>query len=197
MRGFQCDYYIKDKNNELTKEGINKLGNFAIYNSCWSSLQQLPAGSFIYIDNYETEETKDSIDLLLKLVNEITPCSIVNIKDKDYIEYKLLEHYDQNLILLNFIRNLWNEPGIGHLEGKGAPFVPDYSTIFFDVLKKTRYKDPLKKLTHANKKASVNYKLNGYGPGHSNVQGYDELKIKDVKSLMDFKGNSTRTFLIT
>ena len=89
-----------DKNGNLSNnyEWINlysKLPQIAVISqACWSSVSRLPAGSFIYIDNYKTEKTKDNIKSLIDLINEITPCSIVKIKDKDYIEYKLFAHLD-------------------------------------------------------------------------------------------------------
>lgn len=204
MRGYQCHYYIKDKDGKLTKDDIDGLywdyktpAKVSIGSACWSSLRRIPQASFIYIENYETEETKDSIDLLLRLINEITPCNIVTINKKNYIEYKLLKTYDQNIVLLNFIRNLWNKPGVANEKGEGAEYAKDYTDIFFKTLAKTRLKDPLKRLTQANKEASINYKIEGFGPGHSNVHNYKDLKIKDTQSLLEFKGNSTRTFLIS
>lgn len=203
MRGFQCHYYLKDKDGNLTNkhEWINPFNklvqNFVISQACWSSISRIPAGSFIYIDNYKTEKTKNDIKFLIDLINEITPCSIVKIKNKDYIEYKLLETYDQNLILLNFIRNLWNHPGVSHTEGAQEPPLPNYIDIFFDELKKSEYKDPLQKLTDANKKACVDYRECNYGLGHSNVHTAKDLTIKDSKSLLKFESSSTRLFLTT
>ena len=202
MRGFQCEYFIKDDEGKLTKIINNSNGKYPskIWNSCWGNVKTIlidkPSSSFIYIEKYETEQTKDSIELLLQLVNEITPCNIVTIEKKNYIEYKLLKTYDQNIILLNFIRNLWNRPGISNTNGEGPDYAKDYTDIFFKTLAKTKFKDPLSKLTKANKEACINYKVT-YGPGHSNVHGYDDLKIKDSKSLLKFEGDSTRTFLTT
>jgi len=203
MRGFQCHYYLKDKNGNLSNNydwihPYTKLSQIAVISqACWSSVSRLPAGSFIYIDNYKTEKTKDNIKSLIDLINEITPCSIVKIKDKDYIEYKLLKHYDQNLILLNFIRNLWNHPGVSHTEGAQELPLPKYIDIFFDELKKSKYKDPLQKLTDANKKACVDYRKCNYGLGHSNVHTAKDLKIKHSTSLLTSIPSSTRDFLIT
>lgn len=198
MRGFSCTYYYKN-GSKFEQEGNQ---------SCWAGINSISyAGEFkkslfkeelrkdkyltfpdiikeidtIYIDVYTYPETKKYIPLLISLINEITPCSIV---DK-YICFKLLSTYDQSLILLNFIRNLWYQPFIG------------YTDTFFTILSTdTKYKDPLERLTHANSIGCSKAK-NGYGMGHSNVHIGVNLIVKNTKQLLEYKGGSTRTFLIT
>lgn len=194
MRSFSCYYYHKIKDNTLEMN---------INNSCWAGIryyQKVRGRNYndiidnenpiIYIEKYEEEEQKEHVDLLLSIINRITPCKITVIDDKKYIEYHLIEGYDNNLILLNFIRNLWNEP------------YHNYSTYFFKYLKSSRYKYPLAKLTDANIKACKQVEVDGnkifrYGPGHSNVNQPDKMVIKNTKDLIGVKFNCTTTFLTT
>ena len=195
MRGFECHYFAKNEKNELIKNT-----DYA----CWAGIRKLPAGSFIYIDQYENEETKQYIDLLINTINKITSCKIVEIDKKEYIEFKLLQTYDQSLVLLNFIRNLWHAPGGTYYDYTTKAIkikYPEYIDKFFHILKETSYKDPLAKLTDANKQACFleNPKTHNFGfsPGHSNVHKEDTLKIKYSKDLFNFNGLSTMTFLTT
>lgn len=153
----------------------------------------------IHISHFDCDETQSYQSMLIGLINEITPCEIyekesslieklvstVKKVEKRYIKYKLLNTYDQNLILLNFIRNLWHPP-----EG----FV-GYTVKFFKALEesKNHYQDPLQRLTWANREASPASLV--YPPGHSNVHGKDKLKIKTVEDLLAFNGYSTMHFL--
>lgn len=199
MRGFQCEYFVKDEKGDLTKEYKNTLnGNITtIHSACWASTRNLPAGTFIYIENFQTEKTKSEIDRLVNVINEITPCKVVVIKKKEYIEFKLLETYDQSLILLNFIRNLWHTPGgnvYNSAKRKTELQFPDYTETFFSTFKKSRYKDPLKRLTKANVEACPE---KAQSVGHSNVHAKERLKIKSTKDLLSFTGASTLIFLTT
>ncbi len=154
--------------------------------ACWATLSHNPYShadvTKIYISKFVQPETKNYISLIVSTVNQITPCQIVEKGGSEYIEYTLLKRYNNDLILLNFIRNLWSEPFI------------DYSKNFFTFLSKSRYKDPLKRLTDANMKACEIAKV-FYAPGHSNVHEASRLKIKTVEQLKKYTGNSTRGFL--
>ncbi len=103
---------------------------------------------------------------------------------------KLLSTYDQNLILLNFIRNLWHSP----TETCFPTTDNRYATYFFEALEKSTYIDPLKRLTNANKKACEKY---GYkrNVGHSNVAIGSSLVLKDKESLLKWQGVVTNQFL--
>lgn len=175
------------------QEKLNKInlvipGIFNGYNTEWLAFninelkEHLENGS-IYIEDYETI-TSNYIPLLIEYINKITPCEIVKIQDKSFIKYKLIENYDNNLILLNFIRNLWHSP------------IKDYSTLFFENLKMSNKEDALEALTESNKLACKKLEIRN-SPGHSNVHDYDLLKIKKTEELFKYKGNTTKGFLIT
>lgn len=205
MRSFSCHYY------KFEKEKLVKNSNSA----CWAGLRRYestenPDGNYgarkyiiqedyntIYIDEFEVPRTKDHIDRLVKIVNEITPCELVTINKKKYIKFKMLETYDQSLVVLNFIRNLWYEPipymtsSKEYAEKEGL-----YTDAFFETLKKSRFKDPLKKLTKANKVACEKAGAKSYY-GHSNFNIASKLNIKETSQLLKYKGESTSGFLTT
>lgn len=190
--------YKKDYSHFLTEDEIKTIGNRFIYltvlnnnntSNDWSFYKSMKdciiEHDIIYIEQFTFPKTSHNIPLLLSLINKITPCEIVKINDVEYIRYKLIKTYDQNLILLNFIRNLWNA------EIKG------YNELFFMYLKEgSSYQDPLEILTDANKKACVNI-CTKYSPGHSNIHLANELKIKNTKQLLGYKGLTTEKFLTT
>jgi len=138
---------------------------------------------YIYISQFEQEETSEFVENVVKIINDITECSIVTINDVSYIKYKLLSTYDQNLVLLNFIRNLWH-----------SPITANYSLYFFKTLKKLRSKDRLSRLTKANVESIKINNITG-STGHSNIQRHDLLKIKKKEQLLNYKGCSTAGFL--
>lgn len=182
MRIYTCFHYYMDKDGNLKQNGNN---------ACWAgimsyygkySTEEYKAIRDIYIDQYTEEETKDYIELMVKVVNRITPCDIVEIKGRNYIHFRLLETYDQSLVLLNFIRNLWHEPIAG------------YSKAFFEDLKKSRFKDALAKITTANKRACKKVGGGRYY-GHSNVYAEGILLVKQTSDLLAYQGNSTMRFL--
>jgi hypothetical protein len=197
MRGFSCTYYY------LFKGKYIKEGNEA----CWAGLNSHYYCDFkkelmkqdkltnlsypnllkyidtIYISHYKFTETEKYRPLLISIINEITPC----YEEKDRIVFKLLETYDQSLILLNFIRNLWSAPHN----------VPKYIEVFFTTLKTSKaYTDPLERLTYANKVACEANKIE-YPPGHSNIHPGSTLVVKNKESLLAYKGCTTQGFLKT
>lgn len=138
----------------------------------------------VYIANFDEEETRKYQTLLISTINKITPCRIVKKPNKQkFIRLRLLKSYDQSLIVLNFIRNLWHEPTEG------------YTSAFFEALSKAKQKDRLERLTWANKEACAKNLL--YSPGHSNAHKKELLKVKNSKQLLKYKGNCTYTFLTT
>lgn len=197
MRTFACHYY------KIEKENLIKNTNYA----CWAGLRNfdISTGKYIlrqdyntiYIDEFEIPKTKNYIDLMVKIVNEITPCELVTIDNKKYIKFKMLDTYDQSLVLLNFIRNLWFEPIPYMYDSKEYDDkVGIYTDTFFETLKKSRFKDPLKKLTKANKVACEKVGAKNYY-GHSNYNIASKLKIKNKDELLNYKGYSTSAFLTT
>lgn len=205
MRSFDCLYYIKHY------KKLHQIPNKA----CWAGLKHfdkninpkllydrgvndasinLKLKKSIYIDSYIDPLTEMYIEPLLNIINQITLCKLEEIDKKVYIKYDLLEKYDQNLILLNFIRNLWHTPA-------GKIFTP-YTTKFFEniVSNPLNYKDPISLLTWANKDAveEVTNKVQYLGsPGHSNVHDHNRLIVKDLPDFLEFNYNGTSTFLTT
>ncbi len=186
MRDYGCHFYeLKEKEKEKKLEAKGS----ACFSGIRYCLKSEGGTGTIYISNYTYEETKDYINLIVEVTNQITPCEFVTIDGNKYIKFELLKTYDQSLILLNFIRNLWYSPRI----------LPDkiYSVDFFKALKAdTTSEDPLERLTKANKTALVGYN-GGYSEGdHSNVFHAIKLAVKTKEQLLDFNGISKRDFLI-
>ena len=149
---FKCHYY-----KPAGKGGLTKVDN----NACWAGCRYLSGK--IYITKFKCKETFEYIDLIVKTMNNITPCKLVKInpygKEIDAISFQLLSTYDkevhlykafnyiQNLILLSFIRNLWWG---GFHGGDGNT----YSSKFFEILEKQKNNFcSLKKMMIANKEA--------------------------------------------
>lgn len=193
MRSYQCNVscYV---DGELVQSAAN---------ACWSMLQcpqyfgkkgaslEQIMGREIYISDYECQETEQYQDLLIAIINEVTHCSKVRIGRKNYIKFHCLATYDQSLVLLNFIRNLWHNPGSTSASG--------YTNKFFGALEKSRevHEDPVSRLTWANKEACSSSTSGMYGgsPGHSNVHPADTLVIRTARDLLDYNGHSTGLFL--
>lgn len=192
LRGYECyvsmyfDKVLKQSESTACWSMMSFLGywngQWDYYNKPLSEREKVFHGKKIYIDQYKCPETEQYIPLLTATINEITPCQVVTIKNHEYIEYQSLATYNQNLILLNFIRNLWHEPS----RHQG------YSVRFFEALKTATQADPLERLTWANKEACI---TTTYSPGHSNVHTKSALKIKNSEQLRKYKGDSTTVFL--
>ncbi len=180
-RRIGCHYY------GFVNKVFTKNGN----TSCWAGIKNFLVQSgpkYIYITNYEESETKKYQKLLVGIINEITSCTFLKRENVVYIKYKLLKNdYNRNLILLNFIRNLWDNP----LYSAGK----DYTKTFFEALENSKKKDPLERLTEANMIACKYYPM--MGSDHSNAA--KNVKVKSTKQLLDHKGDlvSTNSFLTT
>ena len=175
MRIHACYVY------EYKKGVLTKNSNEA----CWASVPKTKTKVEIYIAQFDEPETILYQELLIGIVNQITPCSIVAIDMVKYIKFLTLGTYDRSLILLNFVRNLWYEP------------YPGYSVRFFEALKISdkKHTDPLARLTWANKEACATFGCVYNSPGHSNVHNASSLKIKMTKELLEWRGTNTRIFL--
>lgn len=183
MRGFDCYYYYMTDKKEFVKNGRT---------ACWAGICAPPnskgvIADTLYIYKFENVNVVDNKQIvrLVNLINNITPCKIVTIKKEKYIKYKLLRTYDQNLVLLNFIRQLW-------YENCRAAF--DFKK-FFDELQKTRRKkevDPLFFIMDIFKKY-IKYDNTQYAFTHSNfIKG---VVPKTKEQLFKYNGNSVAQFL--
>lgn len=190
MRSYNCYYYY------LIDEKLQLNNN----TSCWAGITNgryydgegnghyadIETRKTIYIDKFTEDLTKKYIKPLVRCINKITPCEIVKL-DKEYIKFQLFGTYDQNLVVLNFIRNLWSIDGGLSIE---------YTKLFFENFMKHRHRDPLKRLTYANIIASK--KTLVYDAHHCNGLGRcyaEKAKPKTVKQLLEYKSNSVHHFL--
>ena len=183
MMTYECHVYI------YTGGALIKANHCA----CWAMLHDgsravcftSPHGPVpvqeVYIDNFQHPDTEAHQERLLSLINQITPCGKVEVCGKSLIRYRLLERYSQNLVLLNFVRNLWHDP----LKG--------YVKKFFAHLEDCPPGDPLEQLTWANREACGNV---NYSPGHSNAHPKKALKVKKAGQLLEWDGSATG-FLIS
>lgn len=145
----------------------------------------------IYIRNFEEKETKQYIDDFIYLLNTIVPTEIVEIKKIKYIKTNLLHTYDQSLIFLNFIRNLWYSPRQYYVATED--FENEYYNLFFKNCFENEYTDPISKLCYANKIACKHFKN---ALGHSNVNDPSKINIKTVEDLKNFKENTSINFFL-
>lgn len=189
MRGYECHYFFMSNNGELYK---------ASNHACWGGmkgkaylpdivpLQYAPENDYsteyIYVDQYIQNEVSDKDrKRLVYLINFITPCKFVTIKKKKYIKIKLVDGYDKNLVILNFIRGLWYLP---------TNF--DMEQFYKDIHKRrSKGKDALEFLLECLRD---NVKLDGtYYGDHSSIYKY--IKPKTIEKLFNFKGHSVKDFL--
>lgn len=160
MRGYQVYAKSLKKNGKLA-DGIST--------ACFSGFRA-HVNKVVCIHEFVQPETEPYVSDLIQIINEITPCSIVEIDTIKYIKFQMFDDYDRSLILLNFIRNLWY---------KNAGFETE---LFFKELKNSKLTDPLSILCEANKKACKKVVITD----HSNCVKASELTIKTVKQLMNF-----------
>jgi len=190
-KGFNCIFYSMSNNKLFANSNKNCWRGIEIYNTTKNNVD-------IYIDDYQYEETEQYIPLIVKTINEITPCEIVTIDDKEYIKFRLLNHYDKSLLLLNWIRLLWFSP-------RCDTYKDDITTSinFFESLKKRKEECYFVRLIMANIESQKHMTLL-YSNGHSNVVDTPErrsnLKVKTLEDFNKFSGDnyySIRTFLTT
>jgi len=174
MRDYRCKFAM--------------LGNEPKMQACWGGLQTTvfyAKDSKIIIDDYRVTETSKYVNLLVKIINKIQPCELITQGDKTYICYTRIGLYNNDLILLNFIRNLWNEP------------ISGYSVAFFEELSKleTKKLSAMEKLLTANRIACEKAKST-YSYGHSNCHKFAELVIKKLpKTFHSQHLSTTHSFL--
>lgn len=198
MRNYSCFTYHKSDKGYIRNSNV----------ACWLGIKSYDKGTTIYLSDFDEPETERYQDLLIKIIDQITPCRIIKREEKifhteityDYernrrathmvlqpnpkidrlIKFKLLGSYAQSLVLLNFIRNLWYS----------RPHT--YSANFFKALVTIVETDPLRRLCRANQRACSTDK-HLYGGDHCNV--YAGLQIKSAKELLKYQGTSVREFL--
>lgn len=191
MRGYNCSVYHLLENNTLKK-------NSNPY--CWAGIKNyypIKDKKAIYIKEFKEKETKDYVSTIVDIIKQITPCELVTVEGTEYIKFELLKTYDQSLVLLNFIRNLWHDAykSVYTDKTKTKEVTPEYYKVFFETLQKCKQRDPLARLTYANKVAC---KESGcHMQDHNNCNKPEKLKTKRVPQLLAYKGNSTAAFLTT
>ena len=151
--------------------------------ACWSSLQHTTEGKTVKILLYESNN-KEHEKLVIDLLDRITPTQI-DETNKEILYYTTLKTYDQNLILLNFLRNLWWE----------QPQVKGYKQRFFEYLKNNKddTKDPLVILTEAHIYGLEPFNHTTIYKDHSNC--CNNCKVKTTKQLLEYKGTNVASFL--
>lgn len=180
MRGYETYAYQMIQEYDHSKNIYKDKGMGLEQYACWSHINSYLKKDLL-IGNFDDPTTRKYQEILIEIINKITPCEIIKIDKFNLIKIQLLSTYDQSLILLNFIRYLWCDYG---------KF--DY-LLFFDFLENDKlYDEPLEKLTFANALASV---YNNYSGDHSNKVVPKLAKIKNTEQLLSYKGNSTQQFL--
>ena len=176
MRDYSC-YFYHLENNKLIQNSNT---------ACWAGLNKSEyLGKDIYIDKYiEPEITDKQRKRIVYLLNKITLCKFTTIENVKYIQFKLLNNYYSNLLLLNFIRILWYS---------NQSFNNDQ--FFIDICKpKTKGLDYLEfMMTCIKNNVLINIKSSwGYGD-HSFV--YKDIIPKTKEMLLKYTGDSMQTFL--
>lgn len=155
--------------------------------ACWGNLNYgttYVKDAVIIIDKYVKEDTKAYINTIVGIINEIQPCKLITQDGVEYISYKLIGRYNNDILLLNFIRNLWYD------------HCPGYSLAFFkalEELKKDKKLTAMEKLTTANVAAVKACGQKGYGH-HSNC--HEDTKVRTLpKNYYTKTITATRDFL--
>ena len=171
----------------------------------WLTAENVPNGwhfDEILISQFDEPETRGYQSLLVNIINDITPCAFEIHNGSRYIKYKMLvppglkfenyvySHanpiphdamYEQNLVLLHFIRYLWNQPVAG------------FTKRFFQYLELCDYPDPLSRLTWTNQSAVKDCCSPYSSPGHSAI--HPGLIIKKKDQLLNWSGGTCTAFL--
>lgn len=177
LRGYECHVYKERQDGDVVKGGT----------ACFSYVVSLFAEKIkhIYIDTHFAVNEKD-LKLLVYIINKITPCSIV-VHEKIQTDFPVIKFnllygtYKQNLLLLNFIRYLWNEPAY-HFQEEFFKRLRDFKTI----------KDPMLRLTTANQ-TSVNDKSSDQSCGHCNI--VENVRTVTLKEFMESNIKDIQVFL--
>lgn len=160
FRCYSCYYYANVINPKTGKKHFVKNSNFA----CWASINywdvknEKDSPNILYIDEFKGYVTNEQINQLIYIINKITPCRIIKYKDKEYIAIRLINNhkdwYNNNLIILNWIRCLWYKP-----------YIADFEKFYKLIFDYTDNMDPLYFLMDCNRQC---LKESSYGFNHSN-----------------------------
>ena len=176
MRNYECYVYHLQKNKLVPNSN----------NACWAGLNKSEYfNKNVYINQYiEPEITDKQRKRIVYLINKITPCKFITIKNVKYIQYKLLKNHYSNLLLLNFIRILWY---------KNESFSNDQ--FFIDICKpKPKTLDYLEFMMICIKNNVSNIAKSSWSYGnHSFV--YIDIIPKTKEMLYKYTGNTMQTFL--
>jgi hypothetical protein len=165
MRNYSCYYYRYDRKNKKLISNKNT--------ACWSYLDHFSENywakefntvfkrnpDIIYVSNYIEKDLDEKYrKQLIYILNKITPCREIVYNGVNYLAVRLIHHdwYDNNLVILNWIRGLWHEQA-----------TLDVNKFYTMIMEYKDEDDPLYFLMNCNKKC---YNLSKYGNfNHSNV----------------------------
>lgn len=136
----------------------------------------------IYISDYIEKDLEEKYrKQLIYILNKITPCKEIIYNGINYLAVRLIHHdwYDNNLVILNWVRGLWHEQS-----------TLDVNKFYTMIMKYKDEDDPLYFLMNCNKEC---YNLNKYGQfDHSNVgegiipKNKEELFVRKEPGLRHF-----------
>ena len=145
---------------------------------CFGGIGNAP-GRVVYISHFRCEYTEKYIPLMIRIINKITPCALVEHKGKEYISYTTVKGYDANLILLRFLKMLWdNRPS------------KEIQLYFLEQLANSKFNDMLAKLTTALKKTTEKFPDQTNHYLHTSIFTGVAPEVKEVKDLVDFGENA-------
>lgn len=175
---------------------------------CWRWVPSKPQfeGQRILVRIYKYRYWK-YFKVMVDLLNKLTPVEVEMRKRTPYVYITLLPYYDQNVLLLRYLKYLWHDPVETYFYNESLfDDVYTHNTAFFENLKD--YDDAMVSLTNASVAANkaVEEKLCGKtifnyikeGIGHSNY--FPNAVVKTTKEFLNFNhwglfGYSTRDFL--
>jgi hypothetical protein len=166
-------------------EELNKSSNYEVYYKnniikkyiCFGFLRDYSEDTLILnLKSFNQILKEEYIIKLCEIINRITPCIYNNLDNTisyTFINSEHKDRYNRNILLLNFIRNLWY-----------TPIFVDYDSIrFFEELNYND-DDPMIILTRANLISCEKTKIS---PTHCNV--HKDCKIKTLKDFNDHNFN--------
>lgn len=157
---------------------------------CWRDIMHYlnkNKNNYIYITKFNKNKkiySEERLNVLIRLINKITPCSVKTKGKTNYIKFKLLTRYDNNLFLLNFIRNLWYCP-VGY----------NIDLFFNELLNNKKRICSLRKLMDANIKACKNVIQYRHHSNALNNLYHAKMVTRTKKELLSWKGTNLDNFM--